>query len=281
VSVVATSRVFRPLASAAIRGLASVGNLFPSSQHVWQDLEVLFAMLQGKGYGHDTVKDEVLAALNHVDGGGLTVLDVGANRGVWTNMLLRVGGKQVDRIYAFEPARANLPFLTRIRDPRVTVVPMAIGDRRGQMDLFCDWPGSTLASVYKRKLDHFGIDMAISETVDVTTVDAFTAEQGLKQVDFMKIDVEGHEFSVLQGALSMLRSRRIRALSFEFGGCAIDARVYFRDFWYLLRDLDFDLFRIAPRGATVPLPRYQELDEAFRTTNYLAVLRPQADASRT
>jgi FkbM family methyltransferase len=281
VNVVATSKVFRPLASAAIKGLASVGNLFPSSQHVWHDLEVLFAMLQGKGYGLDTVKDEVLAALSHIDGDGLTILDVGANKGVWTGTLLRLGSKRVDRIYAFEPSSANIPFLKQIRDPRVTVVPMAIGDRCGQMDLFCDWPGSTLASVYKRKLDHFGIDMAISETVDVTTVDAFMAERGLKQVDFMKIDVEGHEFSVLRGALRMLRSRRIRALSFEFGGCAIDARVYFRDFWYMLRDLDFDLYRIAPRGATVALPQYREVDEAFRTTNYLAVLRPGADASRT
>jgi hypothetical protein len=59
-------------------------------------------------------------------------------------------------------------------------------------------------------------------------------------------------------------------LTFEFGGCNIDSRTYFQDFWYLLQDYGLRYFyRITPMGLLVYLPQYDEIDEQFRTTNYL------------
>jgi hypothetical protein len=83
----------------------------------------------------------------------------------------------------------------------------------------------------------------------------------------MKIDVEGYELRVLQGATETLKD--IQVLQFEFGGTALDARIFFKDFWNLL-NRDFSLLRLTPT-ALVEVKRYSELDEVFQFTNYYAV----------
>jgi len=55
-----------------------------------------------------------------------------------------------------------------------------------------------------------------------------------RPIDFLKVDVEGHELEVFKGATGMLSQSRIGHIQFEYGGCNIDARV-------LLKDL-FDFF---------------------------------------
>jgi hypothetical protein len=106
----------------------------------------------------------------------------------------------------------------------------------------------------------------------VCTLDSFAEEEDLAKIDFLKMDIEGHELSALGGASRLLERKVIRALSFEFGGCNIDSRTYFQDFWHLLRDSGFQVFRILPRGRLLRIDHYSEHLEVFTTTNYLAAL---------
>jgi hypothetical protein len=70
----------------------------------------------------------------------------------------------------------------------------------------------------------------------------------------------------------MFRDRKIGMLSFEFGGCNIDSRTYFQDFWHFFRENGMkSIFRIAPSGCLVPLKQYKEEYEQFRTTNFLVL----------
>jgi hypothetical protein len=91
------------------------------------------------------------------------------------------------------------------------------------------------------------------------------------RIDFLKLDVEGHELSILRGASRLLAEGRVSMLQFEFGPANIYSRTYFYDFWSLLSG-SFDLYRIIPRGI-VPVRFYGEHHEVFLTTNYLAVRR--------
>ena len=86
--------------------------------------------------------------------------------------------------------------------------------------------------------------------------------------NILKMDVEGHELDVLIGAKQSLNS--IEIIQFEFGGCNIDTRTFLQDFWYFLQDRNFELFRVTPRGVRL-INNYQESDEIFSTTNYIAV----------
>ena len=65
---------------------------------------------------------------------------------------------------------------------------------------------------------------------------------------------------------------KIRCVQFEFGGCHIDARIYFQDFWYFLKERDFDVYRISQPGL-IRVRKYSQNCERFIFANYIAVNR--------
>jgi hypothetical protein len=84
-------------------------------------------------------------------------------------------------------------------------------------------------------VDHFGIKFDFEERIQVNTLDEWVQNQStLVQPPILKLDVEGHELSVLTGGKEMLK--KIQLVQFEFGGSNIDARTYFQDFWYFFAD---------------------------------------------
>jgi hypothetical protein len=48
------------------------------------------------------------------------------------------------------------------------------------------------------------------------TVDQFCAERGVDRLDLLKIDTEGHELEVLEGASQTLQARGVRFVFLEF-----------------------------------------------------------------
>ena len=73
----------------------------------------------------------------------------------------------------------------------------------------------------------------------------------MEDIDLLKLDVEGHELEVLRGGVRMFAQRRVKMVSFEFGGCNIDSRTYFRDFYYFFQENGLqDIFRMVPPDPT-------------------------------
>jgi FkbM family methyltransferase len=52
------------------------------------------------------------------------------------------------------------------------------------------------------------VDLLRKETVDVHTLDRLVREQGLDRVDVMKLDVEGEEGKLIEGARGVLENMR-------------------------------------------------------------------------
>ena len=137
--------------------------------------------------------------------------------------------------------------------------------------LHYDSAGSGLASLTRRKLDHFGIDFSKNEEVLIDTVDHYCTENSIGHIHLLKIDIEGHELDALAGAKVMFANRAIDIVTFEFGGCNIDTRTFFQDFWYFFHDANYKLLRVTPSGYLHPLESYKEIHEQFRTINFVAV----------
>ena len=241
-----------------------------------QSIETAAGVALGKGWGAGTVRQEVAACLGQIPSyssgresgeGGLVALDIGANRGTWTEALLNAEPQA--KVFCFEPSAKAFEELSKkfSSHTNVRLVRAAVGSTIGSAKLWADSPGSGLASLTKRRLDHFGIEFDLSEDVDLITLDEW-CERNEVSPTLIKIDVEGHELDVLKGGLSAIK--RAKVVQFEFGGCNIDTRTYFQDFWYLFKELGFKLSRIAP-GGLIDVVKYRELDEAFRTTNFIAV----------
>jgi FkbM family methyltransferase len=229
---------------------------------------------QGKGYGGSSLADEVRAATVFIPAQGAVVFDVGAHKGEWTRAMLRAR-PGIAAIHAFEPSAHHWPVIEAIGDPRVHLVKQAASDRDGDATLYTCAPGSPLASLALRRLDHMGIVFDQTEAVETVTLDGFIARHAIAEVAFAKLDIEGYELMALSGAARALEGKRIRALAFEFGGCNIDTKTYFRDFWRLLTGFGYRIHRIAPGGRLWPVPSYGEAQECFLITNYLAECGPR------
>jgi FkbM family methyltransferase len=159
----------------------------------------------------------------------------------------------------------------------ITCVRAACGDRPGAADLYVVEGLDELSSLHRRDLASHGMTMTALETVDVTTVDAYCAAQGIERVDYLKVDAEGHDLAVLQGAAGMLEVG-VRFVQFEFGGGNIDSRTFVRDFVRLLEPR-YRVSRMLTDG--LEAVEYSERDEVFLTTNFLAELLDEARTGRS
>lgn len=246
-------------------------------QSVLDRLIILVQYLQGVGSGANVEADAngervaLKRIVRQAHGRSLCIFDVGANRGQYLTMALNCLNGVDYEIHCFEPARATFAMLAECARGNSKIFPnnCDLGAERGELKLFYDQPGSRLASLTKRKLEHFGMEMTLSENVKVETIDQYCHDRNIQHIDLLKIDVEGHELDVLTGARGMLESSAISMISFEFGGCNIDTRTFVQDFYYFFRQYGFRMARVTPSGRIIELGRYREVYEQFRTTNFL------------
>ena len=144
----------------------------------------------------------------------------------------------------------------------------ALSNIKSSSFLYSDNPGSGLGSLTKRRLDHFRIVFDNKEPIDTIRFDQYWIDKKSK-IDYVKIDVEGHELDVLNGFGDLIYKTKL--IQFEFGGCNIDTRTYFQDFWYFFNEKAFMIYRISPRGL-IPIKDYTESDEYFfGSTNFIAL----------
>ena len=154
-------------------------------------------------------------------GPGDVGFDVGAHAGNRVRAWRALGA----RVVAVEP-QPDFVGLLRLffgRDREVTIVPKALGARRGTARLGISTATPTVSSMAPGWIETVATDRSFaavrwdrSVEVDVTTLDELVAEHG--EPAFCKIDVEGFEADVLKGL-----SRPLRALSFEYLPMAHDA----------------------------------------------------------
>lgn len=237
-------------------------------------LDDALQMSQGKGWGTATTKLEARAVrrlLGSRGAGTLVAFDVGANVGAWSRTFLEECPGAI--VHAFEPSRVAFDRLKELGTGEDRLVPhcLALAESRGSGTLWTDVPGSGLASLTRRRLEHFKVDFGTSEEVSISTLDEVCLEMSVLP-DVVKIDVEGSELDVLRGGDATLRT--VSVIQFEFGGCNIDSRTYFQDFWYYFREKGFLIFRLGPAGLR-RIDKYSESDEYFRTTNFFAARPPE------
>lgn len=142
------------------------------------------------------------------------VWDVGANIGMYSRFEIQAFG--ASHVCAFEPMQDNLQLLRQnvelggITD-RVTIVPVALGDRDTRMNLQVDDMQSATAVldvVTGGKPSEGRANVGLppkTEVVQVRSLDSVLAEGELPEPTILKIDVEGAEALVLRGAEAFLK----------------------------------------------------------------------------
>jgi FkbM family methyltransferase len=205
------------------------------------------------------------------------VFDVGANVGEYSLLVRQYLPGAV--ISAFEPAKVTYQQLVQRlgQAENVKLYNVGFSESEKSVELYSytveGRPASPLSSIDPRlPTQVLEVKAHAAEQIQVLTIDCFCEREQIDHIDFLKLDVEGHELSVLRGASRMLESGRISIIQFEFGPANIYSRTYFYDFWSLLSS-HYDVYRILPSGI-VPIQYYGEHREIFLTTNYLAIRKP-------
>jgi FkbM family methyltransferase len=225
----------------------------------------------GEAYGLNIETQTASQFLNNSES---IFFDVGANVGAYTRSLLSnpTISSNLKELHLFEPSAKTFAILrNKIIDSRARCVNKGCSDSTRTVKLHSNTVASGLSSLYRRRLDHFGIAMDQSEEVQVIRLDEYAKEWGIEYIDFLKFDVEGHELACFHGAESLFEEQKIGALQFEFGGCNIDSRTYFQDFFYFFQRHGYSVFRLTAKGSLFRIDRYSEDLEYFSTTNYFAL----------
>lgn len=138
---------------------------------------------------------------------GSVVFDIGAHIGLFAVAAAKTVGAS-GKVFAFEPAPQTNALLNKtiaINKLGTVIEPRneAMGGEEGSTVFYVsDIVGDNSNSLVSYKEDRplHGIPITIS------TIDSFAAKRNIKQVDFIKIDVEGAEYDAIRGAANTLRA---------------------------------------------------------------------------
>jgi FkbM family methyltransferase len=176
---------------------------------------------------------------------GGSVLDIGANRGIYSYWMHRRFARHA-QIVAFEPQPELVDYLADFKRAfhldRLTVEPLGLSSRPGTMTLLRPQDHWGAASFNAQVLAKANV---VSVPVAVTTLDEyFSRHPELRPVRFIKCDVEQHEADVLLGGVETLREDRPELL-LEWADEDALRRV---ELFELLRELGYRAERFTNRG---------------------------------
>lgn len=196
------------------------------------------------------------------------VLDVGANRGEWSELVARAN--PACSVHAFEPSQSTFAMLTA----RVAAYPNVIPHRLGLGDedsvtRFADYgPGATGSGFIDR--GELGGVTPTHVEVPQARLATVLAQHGIERVDFAKVDTEGYEMPILRAIPDVLAARRIDCVQFEYGASWIPGGNSLGAAVALFREHGYEVLRLMPWGVR-PVRYEVARDETFKYANFVAV----------
>lgn len=178
------------------------------------------------------------------------ILDVGANVGQFVKLVRNAGYK--GKIISFEPLAAAHVKLTTIalRDPQLAVWPrMAIGNQNGeiQINVAGNSQSSSVLPMLKSHLDAAPDSRYVAtERVKVSRLDScISSELAGSTFPYLKIDTQGYELPVIEGAAGILT--QIKAIQLELSLIPLfEGQALLLEMLGIMKRLGFDLYAIIP-----------------------------------
>jgi FkbM family methyltransferase len=203
-------------------------------------------------------------------------LDIGANIGYMTSLLAaktQAGGK----VFSFEPhpviferLQNNVQAMANGSSAPVQVYPIALGATAGKTNLV--EPEGFDSNEGNAKLTDNLPTANNSYQIDITRLDSVFSKN--ERFGVAKVDVEGWELSVFQGAEQLLANKRIRDIVFE------DFAAFPSDTVKFLQGKGYTIFQVAkkimgPHIVPPTQPDARDLLLPYEPVNYLATIDPQ------
>jgi len=148
---------------------------------------------------------------------GWIVIDASAYKGIYTEIcsqLVENGGE----IISIEPNPSSSKELRKKfishKTSNIKVIEVALGDQNGPVTFYSSKDYSSTSSMDEAHVVKFNSNFK-STQVQQYTIDTLMEKYGIRQLDIIKLDIEGAEFKALLGANKSLRDGVIKRLIIE------------------------------------------------------------------
>lgn len=200
------------------------------------------------------------------------IIDGGANTGKYS-LLVNEFNPQT-KIYAFEPVKNTYEKLKKNTAHLTTIIPIEKGLYKDncikEINLFSS---DTHSSIY----DNLDLNYESTERQQIELIkgDDFLANHQIKEVDFLKIDVEGSEYDAILGFGNHIENGKIKMIQFEYGYINISTKKLLVDFYHYFESKGYVLGKIFPK--TVEFRKYDVKHEDFLGPNFIAVKKTETE----
>jgi FkbM family methyltransferase len=202
---------------------------------------------------------------------GMVALDIGANVGYYTRLLSTLV-ESSGHVLAFEPHPRSFALLRQntVRLNNISLIEMAVGHIEGRATLYdflSESGGSSLRYDARQVADlravHRGQALAprivedlptATYSVKTTSVDSYLSERHIREVNIVKIDIEGAELDALRGMEEIVQRSKQMAMFIELNPRTLrqfDSGPL--ELWSKLCDMNFEIMAINRKGRLTPL----------------------------
>lgn len=207
------------------------------------------------GRNHDTL----IRAINEYNekDNELTIFDVGAHNGSSIERFKSLYKGKIFNIYAFEPSFLYEHLNKKYADDKTKIFKKAISDKSGKQTFYqhASATGSSglekimLSSYFARRRQIVNVEDIEAVETETVSLDQFCDWAGVDRVHHLKIDVQGHESSVLAGSKYLLSKQKIDIIEVELIiGQAYEGEHSFFDIEQHLISNRYRLVALSPDG---------------------------------
>jgi len=170
---------------------------------------------------------------------GMHVLSIGANIGYFAMLMARSVGP-TGRVWAFEPTkkfRKQLEWNIEANKlaSRVTILPFGLSDHAKSAEI--EMMAQSASMHFPPNLPRIG-----TESIELKQLDIVAADLGIEKIDFIQMDIDGHEAAFLRGAKQLLR-KHVPPIAMEFSqACLYFAGSDVREVKKLLNELGYEIW---------------------------------------
>lgn len=142
----------------------------------------------------------------------VNIIDIGANKGQTIERFKKIFSEA--KIYAFEPTKNLAEKLNKIykENNNIKIFNKAVGDKNGKT-IFFNYSNNELNSLYQIKDPNF---TRFNKTkCELISLDRFCLENKIENIDILKIDTQGNEKKILEGAKKSLKKGIFQIIELE------------------------------------------------------------------
>jgi FkbM family methyltransferase len=195
------------------------------------------------------------------------IWDVGANTGQWA--LEALGLIPEAEVHSFEIIPSiKERLIENTKDlPNIHVHGVGLSDRAGEIKVHLNPHNTVTSSIEPRLGGRWFQEETVEVTCEITTADEMARR--ISPPGFVKIDVEGHELSVLRGAQQLLAGPDAPAMmQIEYGETYIPSGSTLKALYELVEPHGYSIGRLFPNH--VHFKSYEYEDDNFRMGNLIA-----------